>query len=164
MSELKEDEDDKDKKMSEKKDYKMSEDLTSSVLLSEVNTLKEQLNQQSQRVEKLEEEKLQLETNSAVDMLLREGKISPAETATAREAYKFKESNPVFWQMFSERSKGHSVPLDEVGHGASGQEISKQTADIAIKAIKAEKNISYSEALNIYRANNPQTYSQIFGG
>ena len=71
---------------------------------------------------------------------------------------------PEFWQMFSERPAGAAVPLQEVGHGASGREINRQSLDSEIKKLAAEKSISYSEALNQFRTSNPDFYTKAFGG
>ena len=97
-------------------------------------------------------------------MLLSQGKVSPAEVETVKEAYKIRETQPAFWAMFSSRAAGFSVPLNEIGHGASGQEINKQTLNEAVHKLKEEKNISFSEALSMFRAENPSYYTSAFGG
>ena len=66
--------------------------------------------------------------------------------------------------MFSERQANTSVPLQEVGHGASGQEISKKTLDLKVRSLAEEKSINYSDALNLFREQNPDFYRQAFGG
>ena len=124
----------------EKKDYKMSETLNDSVLLSEVQALRE-------KVAKIEAEKAEIEKTNAVNTLLNEGKITPSEVDVVGKAWMIKDLQPEFWTMFSERSSNSAVPLVEVGHGASGEEISKATLDAKIREISKEKSISYSEAL-----------------
>ena len=97
-------------------------------------------------------------------VLLREGKISVAEKDVASKAWNIKGLQPEFWSMFSERQANTSVPLQEVGHGASGQEISKKTLDLKVRSLAEEKSINYSDALNLFREQNPDFYRQAFGG
>ena len=78
---------------------------------------------------------------------MNEGKITPSEVDVVGKAWMIKDLQPEFWTMFSERSSNSAVPLVEVGHGASGEEISKATLDAKIREISKEKSISYSEAL-----------------
>ena len=149
--ELKE-EDEKEKKQV------LSESFTQDVsLLNEVVALRES-------VKKLEAENSKIKCEEAVSSLLREGKISPAEQDIASKAWNIKELQPEFWQMFSERQSNSSVPLNEVGHGASGQEISKKTLDQKVRALAEEKSINYSDALSLFREQQPDFYRQAFGG
>lgn len=130
----------------EKKEYKMSESLNDSVLLSEVQALRE-------KVAKIEAEKAEIEKTNAVSTLLNEGKITPSEVDVVGEAWMIKESQPKFWTMFNERPKNSAVPLVEVGHAASGEEINRKTLDAKIWEISKEKSISYSEALTYVQQN-----------
>ena len=154
------DEDKKEKMMEdeEEKKQKLSETFNQDVsLLNEVVALRES-------VKKLEAENNKIKCDEAVSALLREGKISPAEQDVASKAWNIKDLQPEFWQMFSERQSNSSVPLDEVGHGASGQEISKKTLDQKVRALAEEKSINYSEALSLFREQQPDFYRQAFGG
>lgn len=145
------DEKDKDK-------VKMSESFSKDIsLLSEVQSLRES-------VKKLEAENTKIKCDEAVSALLREGKISVAEKDVASKAWNIKGLQPEFWSMFSERQANTSVPLQEVGHGASGQEISKKTLDLKVRSLAEEKSINYSDALNLFREQNPDFYRQAFGG
>ena len=137
----------------EKKEYKMSESLNDSVLLSEVQALRE-------KVAKIEAEKQEIEKTNAVNTLLNEGKISPSEVDVVGKAWMIKDLQPEFWTMFSERSSNSAVPLVEVGHGASGEEISKATLDAKIREISKEKSISYSEALTFVQRNENDYYTK----
>ncbi len=65
--------------------------------------------------------------------------------------------------MFSERPLNSSVPLETVGHGASGQEISKATLNDRVRELANEKSVSYSEALQLFRKENPDYYAKAFG-
>ena len=151
--------DDEAEKMAESKDedkksYKMNENYN--VMLSEVTALREQ-------VAKLTADKEAVEMREAVSTLLREGRISPNEQKTANDAWVVRNTHPAFWQMFSERPANSAVPLNQVGHGASGEEITMATLDAEIKKLKAEKGITYSEALNEFRANNVDYYNKAYG-
>jgi len=158
-SEKKAEHDDKEKMMEdEDKKNKLSESFTQDVaLLNEVQALRES-------VKKLEAENNQIKCDEAVSALLREGKITPAEKTVASKAWNIKELQPEFWQMFSERPVNAGVPLEEVGHGASGQEISKATLDQRVRALAEEKKIGYSDALSLFREQQPEFYRQAFGG
>ena len=151
-------------KEDEKKSYTMSEQLTESTLLSEVQSLREQNVKLSERLEAIEAEKRAVEMKSAVSALLSDGRITPAEEGVANKAWQLKELQPEFWQMFTERPSNSAIPLAQVGHGASGAEISKATLDLEVKKLAAEKSLTYSEALNQFRTNNPDYYNQAFGG
>ena len=156
---MKEEEEDKDEKMKEeKKGYqKMSEALPSTQLLSEIQLLREQ-------VQTLQSEKLAAERREAVGSLLREGKISPSEEEAANKAFDFKKKgDEIFWTMFSERSPNSVVPMNQVGHGASGQEITKETINLKIKALSEEKGMTYAQALSEFRQTNTQEFMKAYG-
>lgn len=144
---------DHDEKKEEKKEYKMSESLNDSVLLSEVQALRENNAKLNKRIEAIEAEKREIEKTNAVNTLLNEGKITPSEVDVVGEAWMIQESQPKFWTMFNERPKNSAVPLVEVGHAASGEEINRKTLDAKIWEISKEKSISYSEALTYVQQN-----------
>ena len=148
----------------EKKGYNMSEQLTEATLLSEVQSLREANTKLSERIEAIEAEKRAVEAREAVGALLREGRITPNEKPVAVSAWQMREQQPEFWQMFSERPANSAVPLTQIGHGASGEEITKATLNKRIQELQAEKGITYSEALNQFRKENPDYYAQAFGG
>ena len=156
MAESKEDEPKKmaESKDDEKKSYAMNEG--NALLLSEITALRETVNA-------LKAEKEAVEMREAVSTLLREGRISPNEQNVANDAWKLRETQPSFWKMFNERPANSAVPLNQVGHGASGEEITKGTLDAVIKKLQSEKSISYSEALNLFRTQNPDYYKQAYG-
>lgn len=148
----------------EEKETKMSETLHQSTLLSEVQALRENNNKLAQRLETIEAEKLAVEKREAVNTLLNEGKIQPSEVEVAGKAYELRNLQGEFWAMFSERPSNSAIPLVEVGHGASGQEISKATLDQEVRNLAKEKSVSYSEALNLFRESNRDYYNSVFGG
>jgi len=163
---MKEDEEDKAEKMKEdeeKKSYKMSEQLTESTLLSEVQALRENNAKLSQRLEAIEAEKKEVEKREAINTLLNEGKITPSEAVVAGKAFELRELQAEFWTMFSERPANSALPLVEVGHGASGQEINKATLDQEVRKLATEKSVSYSEALDLFAKSNPDYYNKVFG-
>ena len=136
---------------------KMSETLPSTQLLSEIQSLREQ-------VQTLQAEKLDAERREAVGSLLREGKISPSEEEAANKAFDFKKKGDgIFWTMFSERPSNSVVPMNQVGHGASGQEITKETINLKIKALSEEKGMSYAQALSEFRQTNTQEFLKAYG-
>jgi len=155
--EMTEDEDKKDlaededkEKMMEKKSYSMNE--SSALLLAEVSTLREQLTA-------LREENQSVKRKGAVDELVRSGRISPAEVALAEKAWNQAQSgDEAFWAMFCERKAGSVVSLREVGHGASGEQINRETLADRAKQLAAEKSISFSEALNTIRTTDREFF------
>jgi len=153
-AELKAEDEDKEKKMGYQK---MSESVEADVnLLSEVALLRES-------IAELTAERDASQRREAVSSLLNEGKISPADQTVAGKAWDLRQSQPEFWQFFSERAASSVVPLGEVGHGASGEEISRQSLNEAILALKKEKGVTYSEAIDIFRAENPDYYTKAMG-
>ena len=164
-------EDDKPEEMAEKsedeKAKKMSEPATLSEkaepnLLAEVMALRAQNTKLSERLEVIEAEKRDVERREAVSALLREGKVSPAEEGAAQRAWDVRDTMPEFWTMFSERPASSAVPLNEIGHGASGEELNKTTLAEKVKALATEKGLNFSEALNLFREQNPDQYNSVF--
>ena len=138
--------------------------MSEATLLSEINKLRAVNNQLSERLGKIEAEKLAVERREAVSALLREGKVAPAEQPAVEAAWDQRTSQPVFWSMFSERPAGFAVPLNEVGHGASGEELTKAKLVDRVKALASDKSISFEAALNLFREQHPQDYLSAFGG
>ena len=159
---------DKEKKMAEhdeekekkmKEHEKMSESTPAMLsenaqLLSEVKALREQLL-------KVEAEKYETAKNAAISSLLSEGKIAPSAESAARDAYDLRESKPALWAHFSEAAP--VVPMQEIGHGASAEEITRENLASKIADEAKTKNISFSEALNQFRTTNPEQYARIYG-
>jgi phage I-like protein len=125
---------------------------SSALLLAEVSTLREQLTA-------LREENQSVKRKGAVDELVRSGRISPAEVALAEKAWNQAQSgDDAFWAMFNERKAGSVVSLREVGHGASGEQINRETLADRAKQLAAEKSISFSEALNTIRTTDREFF------
>lgn len=143
-------EDDDKEKMMERRNYSMSEG--SALLLAEVSTLREQLSA-------LREENQAVKRKGAVNELVRSGRISPAEVALAEKAWNQAQSGEeAFWAMFCERKAGSVVSLREVGHGASGEQINRETLADRAKQLAAEKSITFSEALNTIRTTDREFF------
>ena len=134
----------------EKKNYAMSEG--SALLLAEVTSLREQLRE-------LRDENQSVKRKGAVDELVRSGRISPAEVALAEKAWNHAQGGDnAFWAMFSERKAGSVVSLREIGHGASGEQINRETLADRAKQLAAEKSVSFSEALNLIRTTDREFF------
>lgn len=138
--------------------------MSEATLLSEINKLRAVNTQLSERLGKIEAEKTAVERREAVSALLREGKVAPAEQPAVEAAWDQRTSQPVFWSMFSERPAGFAVPLNEVGHGASGEELTKAKLVDRVKALASDKSLSFEAALNLFREQHPQDYLSAFGG
>ena len=151
-----------DKKEDEDKKNKLSEQvqLSESTLLNEVQALRENNAKLNQRIEAIEAEKKEVEKREAINTLLNEGKISPSEAVVAGKAFELRDIQAEFWTMFTERPSNSAIPLVEVGHGASGEEISRATLDAKIRETAKEKSISYSEALNYIQKNQTDFYTK----
>ena len=134
----------------EKKNYAMSEG--SALLLAEVTSLREQLRE-------LRDENQSVKRKGAVDELVRSGRISPAEVALAEKAWNHAQGGDnAFWAMFSERKAGSVVSLREIGHGASGEQINRETLAERAKQVATEKSLSFSEALNLIRTTDREFF------
>ncbi len=156
--------DDEEKKKKMNEHNKMSESLGSAQLLSEIQALREKIQSQDAVIDQLQADKVEIEKTTAVNQLLNEGKISPNEEAVARDAFDMKlQGKDSFWTMFSERPVNSVVPMNTIGHGASGQEVNKESLNLKIRKLSEEKGISYSQALTEFRVNHPQEYNQAFG-
>ena len=134
----------------EKKNYAMSEG--SALLLAEVTSLREQLRE-------LRDENQSVKRKGAVDELVRSGRISPAEVTLAEKAWNHAQGGDnAFWAMFSERKAGSVVSLREIGHGASGEQINRETLADRAKQLATEKSVSFSEALNLIRTTDREFF------
>ena len=141
--------DDEKKKMTE---YKRMSEQASPALLSEVQALRE-------CVATLKAERDAMQRDQAVNALLSEGRIAPADAEVAGKAFELRDLQPEFWRHFSERT-AVAVPLNVIGHGASGQEVNQSTLLARIKQVAAEKSIHLDEAMSIVAAENPTQWNK----
>ena len=144
MAEHKEDE---DKKMNEKKNYSMSE----RVSLAELFALKEE-------VKALKEKNQSIERETAVNTLLNEGRITPADVEYANHAYNCSISgDPKHWARLS--SIPPVVQFKEVGHGKSQEALTAQSLHEKITARAKAENITFGEAMKLVSSENPNANS-----
>jgi phage I-like protein len=141
----------------EKKDGYAAMSEASVKLMNEMSSKITALNEQ---VNKLQAEKHGAERKNAIDALLNTGKIAPSEKAVAEEAYDLKDKSPSFWKMFSERQANQAVNLSEVGHAEASKPISLSEQ---VRSIQKEKGITFAQALDLFKNENPQAYKQYFG-
>ena len=159
-----------EKKMMAEEDKKMMEDekkMSEATALSEkaqaklMNELNAQVTSLSEQVKTLQAEKHQAERKLVVDGLLNTGKIAPSEISAVESAYDIKDKFPAIWQSFSERKANQAVNLSERGHASTAQEISFIDQ---VNEIKKTKGITFSEALNVMKNEQPDAYIKHFKG
>jgi hypothetical protein len=152
-----------DKKKMMEDEKKMSEaaalsEMASAKLMNELNA---QVTSLSEQVKALTAQKHQAERKLVVDGLLNTGKIAPSEISAVESAYDIKDKFPAIWQSFSERKANQAVNLSEKGHASTAQEISFIDQ---VNEIKKTKGITFSEALNVMRSEQPDAYIKHFKG
>jgi len=152
-----------DKKKMMEDEKKMSEaaalsEMASAKLMNELNA---QVTSLSEQVKALTAQKHQAERKLVVDGLLNTGKIAPSEISAVESAYDIKDKFPAIWQSFSERKANQAVNLSEKGHASTAQEISFIDQ---VNEIKKTKGITFSEALNVMRTEQPDAYIKHFKG
>ena len=145
-----------DKKEDEDEDKKVEAKVEAMSERATINLLKEQ-------VEKLRIESHNEKRTYEVDKLVNSGRITPSEVELAEDAYDLKEDKPKFWLMFSERPTNKAVPLNEIGHKSSGQKTSIATINDKIQQLSEQNNISYTQALAKFRAENHNEYNRAYG-
>ena len=149
------------KKMAEKVACAENSALSERAEAKLLNEMSVQITTLSEQVKKLEQEKHIAERKSIVDGLLNTGKIAPSEIKAVEAAYDLKASHPAIWQAFSERKANQAVNFSEKGHASTAQEISFIDQ---VNEIKKAKGITFSEALNIVKNENPNAYIKHFQG
>jgi phage I-like protein len=123
----------------EKKDGYAAMSEASVKLMNEMSSKITALNEQ---VGKLQAEKHGAERKNAIDALLNTGKIAPSEKAVA------------------ERHAHQAVNLSEVGHAEASKPISLSEQ---VRSIQKEKGITFAQALDLFKNENPQAYKTYFG-
>lgn len=121
--------------------------------------LNAQITAMSEQIAKLKKANFDAEKKIAVDALLQAGKISPSEVAVASQAFEAKDSTPAFWNLFSERKANTAVPLNTVGHSASGTQV-----DLLSEArnLQATKKMTLSDAIAEIRNLRPDLYNAYY--
>ena len=151
--------DDEEKK--EMGEYKrMSEQLTqaNSAQAAQIKALTEQ-------VQALAEKEASTRREATIGALLRSGRITPAERTIAERAWALAESgDSTFLNMFEERPAEHAVSLSEIGHGASGEEITQATVVQRARELASSASITFSEAYERLTIEEPALIQSAFGG
>lgn len=152
-----------DKKKMMEDEKKMSEaaalsEMASAKLMNELNA---QVTSLSEQVKALTAQKHQAERKLVIDGLLNTGKIAPSEISAVESAYDIKDKFPAIWQSFSERKANQAINLSEKGHASTAQEISFIDQ---VNEIKKTQGITFSEALNVMKNQNPDAYIKHFKG
>ena len=142
-------------------EYKrMSEQLTqaNSAQAAQIQALTEQ-------VQALAEKEATTRREAAINALLRSGRITPAEREVAERAWALSESgDPTFLNWINERPAEHAVSLSEIGHGASGEEITQATVLQRAREIASSESITFSEAYERLTIEEPALIKSAFGG
>ena len=152
---------DKQKMMEDQKKMSEAAALSEKANAKLMNELNAQVTSLSEQVKALTAQKHQAERKLVVDGLLNTGKITPSEISAVESAYDIKDKFPAIWQSFSERKANQAVNLSEKGHASTAQEISFIDQ---VNEIKKAKGITFSEALNVMRTEQPDAYIKHFKG
>lgn len=152
---------DKKKMMEDEKKMSEATALSEKAQAKLMNELNAQVTALSEQVKTLQAEKHQAERKLVVDSLLNTGKIAPSEISAVESAYDIKDKFPAIWQSFSERKANQAINLSEKGHASTAQEISFIDQ---VNEIKKTKGITFSEALNVMKTEQPDAYIKHFKG
>jgi hypothetical protein len=152
---------DKKKMMEDQKKMSEATALSEKAQAKLMNELNAQVTALSEQVKTLQAEKHQAERKLVVDGLLNTGKIAPSEISAVESAYDIKDKFPAIWQSFSERKANQAINLSEKGHASTAQEISFIDQ---VNEIKKTQGITFSEALNVMKNQNPDAYIKHFKG
>lgn len=152
---------DKKKMMEDQKKMSEATALSEKAQAKLMNELNAQVTALSEQVKTLQAEKHQAERKLVVDGLLNTGKIAPSEISAVESAYDIKDKFPAIWQSFSERKANQAINLSEKGHASTAQEISFIDQ---VNEIKKTKGITFSEALNVMKNEQPDAYIKHFKG
>ena len=150
-----------DEEKEEMGEYKrMSEQLSqaNSAQAAQIRALTEQ-------VQALAEKEATTRREAAINALLRSGRITPAEREVAERAWSLSESgDPTFLNWINERPAEHAVSLSEIGHGASGEEITQATVVQRARELANSASITFSEAYERLTIEEPALIQSAFGG
>ncbi len=152
---------DKKKMMEDQKKMSEATALSEKAQAKLMNELNAQVTALSEQVKTLQAEKHQAERKLVIDGLLNTGKIAPSEISAVESAYDIKDKFPAIWQSFSERKANQAINLSEKGHASTAQEISFIDQ---VNEIKKTKGITFSEALNVMKNEQPDAYIKHFKG
>lgn len=150
----------------EEEKEKMGEYKRMSEQLSEANTAQAaQIKALTEQVQALAEKEATTRREAAINALLRSGRITPAEREVAERAWALSESgDPTFLNWINERPAEHAVSLSEIGHGASGEEITQDTVVQRAHELASSASITFSEAYKRLAIEEPALIKSAFGG
>ena len=151
---------------SDKEEEQMGEYKRMSEQLSQANSAQAaQIQALTEQVQALAEKEAATRREAEIGALLRSGRISPAERDVAEHAWALAErGDSLFWEMFSRRAAEHAVSLSEIGHGASGEEISQATIAQRAQELASSESITFSEAYERLARTEPALIKSAFGG
>ena len=146
---------DDDKEDDEKDSEKLSERLLLREQASQIRKLQDALG-------KIKRQASEERMKTKITALCESGRVAPSEVPQAERLYKL--DRKLFSEMFESSAPSSSVDLGEYGHGYGAEAPTRQGMDQEIKTLAAQQKCSYSEAMAIYQAKNPQQFSKIMRG
>jgi phage I-like protein len=121
--------------------------------------------QLSEQVARLEEAERTARMNAEIDQLTHSGRISPNERAYAENFWALREKGEgLAWEMLTRRGPNQAVNLSEVGHGASGEQLNRDSLTERVQELAKAESIQFSEAWGRLQREEPQLFSAVFGG
>ena len=121
--------------------------------------------QLSEQVARLEEAERTARMNAEIDQLTHSGRISPNERAYAENFWALREKGEgLAWEMLTRRGPNQAVNLSEVGHGASGEQLNRDSLTERVKELAKAESIQFTEAWGRLQREEPALFSAVFGG
>lgn len=170
-------EEDEQEKLAEGSDEeKLAEEDEEKKKMGEYRNLTERLtadnSQQAATIAKLSEQVARLEKaertarmTAELDQLIHSGRISPNERAYAENFWALRErGDGLPWEMLTRRQANQTVNLSEVGHGASGEQLTRDSLTERVKELAKAESIQFTEAWGRLQREEPQLFSSVFGG
>ena len=170
-------EDDEEKKLAEEDEKKkLAEEDEEKKKMGEYRNLTERLTadnsqqaatiaQLSEQVARLEESERNARMNAEIDQLTHSGRISPNERAYAENFWSLREKGEgLAWEMLTRRGPNQAVNLSEVGHGASGEQLNRDSLTERVKDLAKAEKIQFTEAWGRLQREEPQLFTAVFGG
>jgi hypothetical protein len=121
--------------------------------------------QLSEQVARLEKAERTARMNAEIDQLTHSGRISPNERAYAENFWALREKGEgLAWEMLTRRGPNQAVNLSEVGHGASGEQLNRDSLTERVKELAKAESIQFTEAWGRLQREEPALFSAVFGG
>jgi phage I-like protein len=123
------------------------------------------INQLSEQVARLEKAERNARMTAELDQLTHSGRISPNERAYAENFWLLREKGEGLpWEMLTRREPNQVVNLSEVGHGASGEQLNRDSLTDRVKELAKSESIQFTEAWGRLQREEPQLFNAVFGG